>query len=148
MRFWDSSAVVPLVCREPESPRCRAWLREDPVLLVWALAATEVVSALARKRREGALAEARFADARRRLDAFEEAWSEVSAWDAVRARARRLLEVHALTAADALHLAAALVVVEERTAGVGFVTFDLRLAAAAGREGFAVLGVTGARAAE
>ena len=46
MRFWDSSAVVPLVCREPESPRCRAWLREDPVLLVWALAATEVVSAL------------------------------------------------------------------------------------------------------
>jgi len=60
VRFWDSSAVVPLVCREPESPRCRAWLREDPVLLVWALAATEVVSALARMRREGALPEARF----------------------------------------------------------------------------------------
>jgi len=118
------------------------------VLLVWALAATEVVSALARRRREGALAEARFADARRRLDALEKAWSEVSAWDAVRARARRLLEVHALTAADALHLAAALVVVEERTAGVGFVTFDLRLAAAADREGFEVLGVTGAHAAE
>ena len=140
MRFWDSSAIVPLVCREPESARCRAWLREDPVLLVWALAVTEVVSALARRRREGTLAQTRFAEARRRLGALELAWSEVSAWDAVRARARRLLETHAFTAADALHLGAALVVVEERTAGVGFVTFDRRLAAAADREGFDVLG--------
>ncbi len=142
MRFWDSSAIVPLVCREPESRRCRAWLREDPVLLVWAPAATEVVSALARRRRAGALAGARLAEARRRLRALEAAWSEVSAWDPVRARARRLLEVHALPAADALHLGAALVVVEERTAGVGFVTFDRHLAAAADREGFEVLGAT------
>jgi hypothetical protein len=140
MRFWDSSAIVPLVCREPESARCRAWLRQDAVVLVWALAATEVISALARKRREGALPEARFAEARKRLASLEEAWSEVAAWDAVRARARRLLEVHPLTGSDALHLAAALVVVEERTAGVGFATFDQRLAAAASREGFAVLG--------
>ena len=140
MRFWDSSGVVPLVCREVESARCRAWLREDPVLLVWALAATEVVSALSRKRREGSLPQARFDQAKGRLAALEEAWSEVAAWDAVRTRARRLLEVHALGAADALHLAAALVVVEERTVGVGFVTFDARLGAAAGREGFVVLG--------
>jgi hypothetical protein len=142
VRFWDSSAIVPLVSREPQSARCRAWLREDPVLVVWALAATEVVSALARKRREGGLSEARFSDARRRLAALEEAWSEVAAWDAVRARARRLLEVHALSAADALHLGAALVLVEERTAGVGFATFDTRLASAADREGFEVIGAS------
>jgi predicted nucleic acid-binding protein len=141
VRFWDSSAIVPLVCREAESARCRAWLREDPVLLVWALGATEVISALARKRRDGDLSPARFREAVRRLASLEQAWSEVAAWDAVRARARRLLEVHALSAADALHLAAALVVVEERTAGVGFATFDSRLAEAAAREGFAVLGV-------
>lgn len=140
MRFWDSSALVPLVCREAESARCRAWLRRDPVVLVWALASTEVVSALARKRREGALPRARFERAKERLAALEAAWSEVAAWDAVRARARRLLEVHTLAAADALHLAAALVVAEERTSGVGFVTFDARLGAAAGREGFLVLG--------
>lgn len=142
MRFWDSSAIVPLVCREPQSALCRSWLRQDPVLLVWALAATEVVSALARRRRDGALAAPRFAEAKRRLAALEGAWSEVAAWDAVRSRARRLLEVHPLAAADALHLGAALVVVEERTPGVGFVTFHARLAEAASREGFEVQGVS------
>jgi predicted nucleic acid-binding protein len=140
VRFWDSSALVPLVSREPESARCRAWLREDPVLVVWGLAATEVTSALARKRRSGGLSGPRFAEAKRRLAALEAAWSEVAAWDAVRARARRLLEVHALGAADALHLAAALVVVEERTQHATFVSYDARLADAARREGFAVLG--------
>lgn len=127
---------MPLVCREAESARTRAWLRADPVVVVWCLAATEVVSALARKRREGVLTAARLIDAKRRLAGLEGAWSEVAALDAVRARARRLLEVHALSAADALHLGAALVLVEERTQGVGFVSFDERLREAAAREGF------------
>jgi predicted nucleic acid-binding protein len=106
------------------------------VVVVWCLAATEVISALARKRREGVLTAARFADAKRRLAGLEGAWSEVAALDAVRARARRLLEVHTLSAADALHLGAALVLVEERTQGIGFVSFDERLREAAAREGF------------
>lgn len=139
MRFWDSSAIVPLLCRESQSARCREWLREDSTILVWSLAATEVVSALSRKRREGALSPARFGTAKRRLTGLEAAWSEVTAWDAVRARTRRLLEVHALSAAEGLHLAAALVVVEERPLGVGFVTFDHALGDAAEREGFALL---------
>lgn len=131
---------MPLVSREAESARSRTWLRKDQVAVVWSLTATEVVSALAHKRREGALSEAHFAAAKRRLAALEQAWSEVAAWDAVRARARRLLEVHTLAAADALQLAAALVLVEERPEGLGFVTFDERLGAAGRREGFGVLG--------
>ena len=141
MRFWDSSALVPLVCREPQSARCRSWLRADSVLVVWALASVEVVSALARKQRDGALSMDRFAAAKRRLALLEGAWSEVCQLDAVRARARRLLETHSLSAADALHLGAALVAVEERTSEVGFVTFDDRLGEAAMREGFAVLSI-------
>jgi hypothetical protein len=139
VRFWDSSAIIPLVCREAQSARCRAWLREDSVVVVWALAATEVVSALARKHREGAFPRSRVEAAKRRLAALEGAWSEVHQLDAVRARARRLLETHALSAADALHLGAALVCVEERTSGVGFASFDTRLAEAAAREGFTAL---------
>jgi hypothetical protein len=116
-------------------------LRDDRLVAVWCLAATEVVSALARRRREAALSAPRFESAKQRLSGLEGAWSEVWAIDAVRARARRLLEVHALAAADALHLGAALVLVEERTRGIGFVTFDERLRDAAGREGFEVLPV-------
>jgi uncharacterized protein len=139
VRFWDSSAIVPLVCREAQSARCRSWLRADAVMIVWALAATEVVSALARKRREGALKPAVLAQAKQRLLKLENAWSEVIQYDAVRARARRLLETHPLRAADALHLAAALVAFEERTAGTELVTFDERLAEAAEKEGFLIL---------
>jgi predicted nucleic acid-binding protein len=139
MRFWDSSAIVPIVCAEAASVRCRAWLRTDPVVLVWALAAIEVVSALARQRREGALDCTRFAAGKQRLSKLERAWNEVTQYDAVRARARRLLETHPLRAADALHLAAALVAVEERPASVEFVTLDERLADAAAKEGFAIL---------
>lgn len=146
MKFWDSSALVPLVCREAQSARCRAWLREDPVMVVWALAATEVVSALARRRREDGLSAPRFTAAKRRLAGLEAAWSEVANLDAVRARARRLLEAHSLRAADALHLAAALLAVEERPHGVSFVTFDLRLADAAEREGFESLATQPGRA--
>ncbi len=141
MRFWDSSAIVPLVCREVESPRCRSWLRADPVIIVWASAATEVVSALARKEREGKLKRGVFARGKQRLRKLEGAWSEVVQFDAVRSRARRLLETHALPAADALHLGAALVAFEEHTADVEFVTFDARLAEAAGKEGFEILTV-------
>jgi predicted nucleic acid-binding protein len=111
-------------------------------MLVWALSATEVVSALARKRRDGGLDRARFAAARTRLSKLEAAWNEVAQYDAVRTRARRLLEAHALRAADALQLAAALVVVEERTAGMELVTFDERLAEAAEKEGFTPLGAS------
>ncbi|GIW40976.1 MAG: hypothetical protein KatS3mg076_1553 [Candidatus Binatia bacterium] len=139
MKFWDSSAIVPLVVAEASSSRCRAWLRADPALLVWALAPTEVVSALCRKRREGRLDDRTFRAAKERLARLERAWNEVAYYDGVRARARRLLEVHPLGAADALHLAAALVAVEERTDILDFVTFDERLAEAAEKEGFRVL---------
>jgi predicted nucleic acid-binding protein len=130
---------VPLVCREAQSARCRAWLRADPVVIVWALAAAEVVSALARRHREGRLQPRVFARAKQRLHAIEASWSEVIQYDAVRARARRLLETHALGAADALHLGAALVAFEEHTTGVEFVTFDSRLGEAAEKEGFQIL---------
>ena len=130
---------MPLVCREVQSARCRSWLRADPVVIVWALAATEVVSALARKQREGKLKPRVFAQAQQRLHKLEGSWSEVIQYDAVRARARRLLETHPLRAADALHLGAALVAFEEHTAGVEFVTFDARLGEAAAKEGFQIL---------
>lgn len=140
MRFWDSSAIVPLVTRETQSAECRAWLREDHVMLVWCLTETEILSALTRRHREGTLDDGRFRKAKNRLNKLVSSWNEVTAIDSVRARARRLLETHPLRAADALQLAAALVAVEENVTRAAFVTFDDRLARAGEKEGFALLG--------
>ncbi len=140
MRFWDASAIVPLVCREQLSSRSRSLYRDDPALLVWALTPTEVFSALSRKRREGVLTQAVVLESRHRLSLLTADWMEVNDLDAVKMRAHRLLEVHPLRAADALQLAAGLVGVFDQPEGFEFVTFDGALGAAAKQEGFSVLG--------
>ena len=58
--------------------------------------------------REGGLAPAGYRAARRVLAALAEKWVELLPSEAVRATAERLLAVHALRAADALQLGAAL----------------------------------------
>ena len=141
MRFWDASAIVPLVCREPLSRRSRILYRQDPTLVVWTLTPTEVLCALSRKRRDGVLTQDVFRGARRRLDLLIRDWMEVYDVDAAKVRAHRLLETHPLRATDALQLAAALVAALDRPGGFEFVTFDEILASAAEREGLSVLGL-------
>jgi predicted nucleic acid-binding protein len=116
----------------------RALAEEDPVMCVWWATETECVSALARLEREGALTDTAIGDALERLDNLAQAWNEVQPVMAVRGIARRLLRVHALRAADALQLAAAVILAEGVPASLDIVTLDERLAAAARREGFAV----------
>jgi uncharacterized protein len=139
MRFWDSSALVPLICAEESSVRCGALLVQDSRIAAWYLTPIEIYSSLARKRREGNLSDEQQQAARERLAALEEAWTEIDPSDAVRARARRLLDVHSLRTADSLQLAAALLYCEERTSDVEFVSLDDALRGAAKREGFTVL---------
>jgi hypothetical protein len=62
----------------------------------------------------------------------------VAATDDAKGLARRLLRVHALRAADALQLGAALAWAEGRPAGRVLHTLDAHLAIAAEREGFLV----------
>jgi uncharacterized protein len=64
---------------------------------------------------------------------------EIAPTEDVRERAERVLAVHALRAADALQLGAALVWARERPRGLEFVCLDERLRAAARREGFTIL---------
>jgi hypothetical protein len=35
MRFWDSSAVVPLLLEQPRSGQARALLEEDVEVVIW-----------------------------------------------------------------------------------------------------------------
>lgn len=141
MRFWDASAIVPLVALEKETGDCRTLLAEDRDIVVWLLTPVEVISALTRRLREKSLKPIEFSKAKEQLAALEKAWSEVIPVERVRERARRLLETHPLRAADSLQLAAALLTSEENPQGFPFVTLDRRLGVAAEREGFQVLGV-------
>lgn len=139
MRFWDSSAIIPLLVPEAQSPMCRQLLEADPEIVVWAFTPTEVYSACYRKIREGAFTEETFEEVKQRLHILERSWSSVVQIEATQRTAERLLAVHPLHAADALQLAAALVAFDHQPAGAEFVSFDDRLNRAARREGFRLI---------
>jgi len=107
VRFWDTSAIVPLLVDEASTPTVRRWLREDQTVTVWALTRTEAFSALCRRHREGTIDAVGLERARTKLSAFAAHWLEVDDLIEVRRHAERLLLDHPLRAADALQLAAA-----------------------------------------
>lgn len=139
MRFWDSSAIVPLLVDEPSSPGVRAEYGRDPDIVVWWATPVECVSALARLEREARLAASELGEAIARLDELALAWHEAQPIDRTRQLATRLLRTHDLRAADAFQLAAAISASEERPASIALVTLDIRLAAVAEREGFRIV---------
>jgi predicted nucleic acid-binding protein len=139
MRFWDSSAIVPLLVDEGSAARMHAVYGADPGLTVWWGTQVECASALARVEREGGLDPAGARSAFARLRALHESWDEVIPTSELRETAVRLLRVHQLAAADALQLAAAHIAAEGRPSTLEFVCLDDRLAAAADREGFVVV---------
>src|SRR3972149_3377778 len=53
VRFWDSSALIPLVVAERGTALAERLLRDDPAVVVWTLTRVELLSALARRRRAG-----------------------------------------------------------------------------------------------
>jgi len=136
MRFWDSSAVVPLVTKEESSARAQRFLKRDPNMVVWALTPVEVRSALQRKRRRGELGADELRESLRRLETLSKVWDEVRDLDRVVSRSFRVLDLHELRAADSLQLAAALVLTGNNPQWVPFVCLDQILLVAAEREGF------------
>ncbi len=140
MKFWDSSAVLPLLVPEERSAALIDLFRDDPAAAVWWATPVECASALARLERERRVTEAGWQAATERLRAAARGWTEVPPIDKVRDQATRLLRLHSLRAADALQLAAALVLADFEPRTLPLVTLDLQLAAAARREGFEVLG--------
>jgi predicted nucleic acid-binding protein len=139
MRFWDSSALVPLLIAQESSAIADAWLAEDGQVAVWTLTPVELASALMRLSREGSIGEAEASQAESRIDELLQSCHTVIDIEATKSQARRLLRVHTLRAADALQLGAAWEWAEGRPSGRTFHTLDGRLARAARREGFRVV---------
>ena len=122
--YVDSSALVKLVVREPETAALRLYLRRRGPLVSSALARTEVVRALLLF---GAPAVARAAEVLARVDL-------VRVNDRVLSLAGNLLPFD-LRSLDAIHLATARLL---GPAMRDFVTYDRRMAAVAATLGFRV----------
>jgi predicted nucleic acid-binding protein len=141
MKFWDASAIVPLLVAERQTRALQSLAARDPTMLVWWGSEIECVSAMARLERDGALSANAMTLALARLRLLAGGWHEIDPSDAIREAAARFLRVHPLRAADALQLAAAYLAAERRPASLDMVTLDDRLALAAQKEGFTVVPV-------
>jgi uncharacterized protein len=141
VRFWDASAIVPLLVTETTTRAVQTLAPKDAGMLVWWATEVECASAIARLERAGALDEAAVREAFQRLTQLATGWHEVDPSDSIRETAVRFLRVHPLRAADALQLAAAFLAAERRPSSLEVVTLDDRLAAAARKEGFVVIEV-------
>jgi uncharacterized protein len=139
VRFWDASALLPLIVEEPGTELALQWLREDQDIVVWGLTRVELASAIERRAREQVLRPAERAAALRRCERVANDAHEVSDLAAARLRAIALLARHSLRAADAMQLGAALLVADPDPASLTMIVLDKRLAAAAEREGLRVL---------
>lgn len=138
MKFWDSSAVVPLLVSETTTEQLGRLLSEDREMHVWWATEVECASTLARLEREGVdpgVIEAALS----RLAILRDDWNEIAPLSAVRLTAKRFLRLHPLRAADALQLAAAFALSDGDPGSVTFVSLDDRLRRAARLEGFALL---------
>lgn len=138
MRFWDSSAIVPLLTAEPGTGAARRLLRRDPDMVVWMLTRVEVTSALCRKRRDGRIDAEALEASRRNLDKLSARWVEVGDWALVRGYAERFLAEYPLRAADALQLGAAWHHADGNPRRRELVVFDGPLIEVAAKVGFRV----------
>ena len=139
MMFWDSSAIIPLCIDEPKTKIVQHIIREDSAITVWWGSLIECYSAFARLRREGFLKSREEDQIRYMLTILSNIWTEIEPSEDIRDIAGRLLMTHPLQAADSLQLSAALIWAGKKAKGHHFVCLDLRLRAAARKEGFILL---------
>jgi predicted nucleic acid-binding protein len=137
--YLDSSALAKLYVPEPESDALEAFLRGRRDLLVSELAITEVLSAVARRRREGLLTAFQAAEIRDAVlsDADSGSLRRLDMSPMVHREAERLLfqlDSVALRTLDALHVALALL-----SAATHVVTYDARMRSAALHAGLKTL---------
>lgn len=139
MKFWDSSAIIPLCLEESQSLALKDLLHDDKDLIVWWGTIIECQSAIARLKREDILSGEDEKQALDIINIVSKSWSEVEPTEQVREGAKRLLRLHSLTSADSLQLASAWVWAEKNPHNHDFVSLDKRLRQAAHLEGFSLL---------
>lgn len=148
MKFWDSSAIVPLLIEERNSASVGRLYARDAKMMVWWGTETECAAALSRKQFLASEAgRETIEQAFVRLAELGKYWREIAPAADVRATARRVLRTHRLRAADALQLGAALIACGGRAETLEFVCADEELIGAARIEGFRIVEADVARQA-
>jgi predicted nucleic acid-binding protein len=140
--YLDSSALAKLYVPEPESDTLEVFLQGRRDLMISELAITEVLSAVARRRREGTITAHQAMEIRDAVlaDADSGSFHRLDMSPVVHREAERLLfhiESVALRTLDALHVAAALLGLATHV-----VTYDARMRAAALHAGLKPLDLT------
>lgn len=139
MKFWDSSAIVPLIVDDQKTQSLYKLYKQAGMMFAWWSTVIECTSAVARLEREKKLTLFSTTEALMRLEKLSLNWFEIQPVEALREAAKRILRVHVLSAADSLQLAAALIAAEGRPSTLDFVCLDNRLARAAQKEGFNII---------
>jgi predicted nucleic acid-binding protein len=139
MRFWDASALVPLLVPEPATEIVARLLRSDADIIVAWTATIECVSACVRRYREQIASEIQLAGALDRLRDLSAQWNVAEPSTALRIVAEKVVARHALRTGDAIQLASAAMAAEGSHDPLEFVCFDRRLALAATAEGLRVV---------
>ncbi len=135
--YLDTSSLVKLYIQEEHSDSVRAWAEQAEVWTTSRVAYPEVLSALARRLRQGHLDDSAFSLVR---NALSSQWQDFSVVDVDELKAGELAVRHGLRALDAIHLAAACDVGNRaRRAPFFFSSFDKVLNEAARAEGLEVL---------
>jgi predicted nucleic acid-binding protein len=137
--FWDTSALLLLICQQPKSQRARATQRSYSAINVWWGTRVECHSALYRLIREGDLLSKEERQAFLSLEMLSERWVEIQPSEETRQVAERLLKLYPLRAADSLQLSAALIWSNHNPRGKTFICDDTKLIEAAEKEGFNVI---------
>ena len=137
--YVDSSAFAKLYVPEPESGILDEYLQGRSDVMISELMITEVISAVARRKREGLLDAKRAREIREAVmsDATSGCFRRVDITPAIHREAERMLlstESVSLRTLDALHIALALSGSARR-----LITFDTRLADAAALHGLQIV---------
>lgn len=137
--YLDTSALLKLYVDEEGSRQVQAEVLAAEDTLTSIVAYAEARAALARARRERVLTPSAHRVAVEHLDADWTAFAVVHVTEAVVRRAGSLAEQHRLRGFDAIHLASAMEAAGDLESR-GFGCFDAKLAGAARREGFHIVG--------
>jgi hypothetical protein len=139
LKFWDSSAIVPLILEEPWTNALLKLHNEDPVMIVWWFTELECASALARLELESLIENSVLIQSFKMLARLTAQWQEIQPVQKIKVISKRLLRVHNLRTADSSQLAAAILANEKNQETLPFVCLDKKLNKAAMKEGFSCL---------